>query len=124
MLDITRLTLRERRFLWTYLLTGNATQTYLALMMKVGSQEARAHTSAGRMLRDIRRKISWPALLENVDATEVRLIRELEADLQARGTAEGDRAAALLAELLQTRANPGKSNNANISGGGVDEAAH
>jgi hypothetical protein len=103
--DTTRLTLRERRFLFAYLLSGNATQSYMAVILQVGSKEERAHQSGYRILSGIKRKISWPSLLERVDTGALNLVRELEADLTARRTTEGDGAAVLLAELLRARAN-------------------
>ncbi len=103
--DTARLTLRERRFLFAYLLSGNATQAYMAVILQVGSKAERAHQSAYRILSGIKRKISWPALLERIDLAELRLVRELEADLTSRRTSEGDGAAVLLAELLRGRAN-------------------
>lgn len=107
--DTARLTLRERRFLLGYLLSGNATAAYLAIILQVGSQEEHAHQSAHRLLLGIKRKISWPALLEQFDVAELLLVRDLERELQARETAEGDGAALLLAELLRARANRASS---------------
>ncbi|MGD0727074.1 MAG: hypothetical protein ABSB63_16095 [Spirochaetia bacterium] len=101
--DVIRLTLRERRFLFGYLLSGNATQTYLAVVMQVGSQAEHAHQAASRMLGRIKRRIKWRFLLEQLDVGALNMVRELEADLLARRTSDGDGAAALLAEVLASK---------------------
>jgi len=102
--------LRERRFLFAYLLTGNATQSYLATVLQIGSQPEHAHQAASRKLRWIRQRIDWPALLERIDIGALNMIRSLEAELQAHNSVAGDSAAALLAELLHARGQGFKAN--------------
>ena len=102
LLDVVQLSQRERRFLFSYLLSGNASATYLATILGVGGQLEHCHQAGSRMFLRIKRKVNWPRLLENVDIGALNLIRSLEAELA--GSLEGDGAAALLADLLNRRA--------------------
>jgi hypothetical protein len=103
-IDTKPLSSRERRFLFGFLLSGNASASYLAIVTQVGSQEEHAHQAASRMLGRIKRRINWPVLLERLDIGALNLVRELEKGLSVLHTAEGDGAALLLAEVLRSKA--------------------
>jgi len=79
-----RLTPRELTFLIEYVSGRSAVDAYLTIRPDV--EKGSAYVSGCRMLKRVLRKTDWPRLLESANLGEMRLIRELEARLQAKVT--------------------------------------
>jgi hypothetical protein len=77
-----RLSMRERRFLFAVIGGATAAASYLALATKPMDLE-HARAPASRMFARIKGKLDWAALLEDAGLGELRILRELEAALNA-----------------------------------------